>query len=130
MKTMSLDEMLLYYYYEEHLKPSWRVHWRSAMLMEAGILGEILTTSKFSQLCCFIAFCAGGIAFFLNIGKIMYLGWRERKFYHSLIVKEEKLPPLKRILARQLYGWPEGTLSAIECEETHIPGDCPLCGAE
>jgi len=130
MKIMSLDEMLLYYYYEEHLKPSWRVHWRSAMLMLAGVWGRMVTTDKFSQLCCFIAFCAGGIAFFLNIGKIIYFGWREDKFYHSVIEREKRLPLQKEILARKLYGWPEGILSAIECEEAHLPGDCPLCGAE
>ena len=29
-----------------------------------------------------------------------------------------------------LYGPTDGLLSAIECHESHIPGDCPLCGAK
>jgi hypothetical protein len=130
MKTMSLNEMLLYYYYEEHPEPSFWVYWGIAVLMSLGILCMLITTNKFSQLCCFIAFCSGGAAFFLNAGKIMCSSWRGNKFYHSLIKKAERLPVQKEYLAKKLYGWPEGTLSAIECEESHLPGDCPLCGAE
>jgi hypothetical protein len=130
MKTMSLDEMLLYYYFEKKPEPSLRLYWETTGLMLLGVLGLLIANSKFSQLCCFIAFCSGGIAYFLNIGRIIYSGWREDRFYLSVIERAKRLPLQKEILAKKLYGWPEGTLSAIECEEAHLPGDCPLCGAK
>ena len=44
-----------------------------------------------------------------------------------------QVPKEKTEAARMFYGadreypW---MFSAIECEEAHVPGDCPLCGAE
>lgn len=28
------------------------------------------------------------------------------------------------------YGYWDGLLAALECHEVHLPGDCPMCGAE
>jgi hypothetical protein len=55
----------------------------------------------------------------------------------SLRVEEEvwhrlgQVPEGKCNASRRLYGLKGGAwmFAAIECEEAHLPGDCPLCGA-
>ena len=47
-----------------------------------------------------------------------------KEFYLS------KVPDSLIIRASDFYGPSEWVFAAIECNESHIPGDCPLCGAE
>lgn len=43
----------------------------------------------------------------------------------------KQVPEWKMKVAWTLYGvGGDAALSAIECEEAHLAGDCPLCGAE
>lgn len=51
----------------------------------------------------------------------------DREFWKA----RRAVPQWKLDAARRFYGWDENAdLSAIECEQCHIHGDCPLCGAE
>jgi hypothetical protein len=54
------------------------------------------------------------------------LTWRIQE---ELMDRVERLPWSLQERAMNLFGdnW---ELAAIECHESHIPGDCPLCGAE
>jgi len=36
----------------------------------------------------------------------------------------------KAFAGYDLYGFPIGVLAGWECEDAHLPGECPLCGAD
>ena len=59
--------------------------------------------------------------------------WNSRnwKMWEALEDKEHEIPTYYVRNARILDSrFPEYILWAIECYEGHMPGDCPLCGAE
>ncbi len=63
------------------------------------------------------------------------LQWRHDRFQKEMMRRLGLVP--KRLVEDALRRYGPGTsgeypywASAIECDECHLPGDCPLCGAE
>jgi hypothetical protein len=45
-------------------------------------------------------------------------------------IRLAKVPSMLVYKSIEFYGKDEWQAAAIECYEAHLPGDCPLCGAE
>jgi hypothetical protein len=83
--------------------------------------------------CEIAGFCVAG--FWANIVGLIVVFWIERIvmrnywiLYDEWCRRLSEVPTWKIENARLLYD--DWSCAAIECEEAHIPGDCPLCGAE
>ena len=64
--------------------------------------------------------------------KMYFFHDRYALFNYRLNVCFSDVPLEKQVAASRLYGWKdamETMLSATECHQSHISGDCPLCGA-
>lgn len=58
---------------------------------------------------------------------------RERRLYAAFdLLDISKCQPSawSQAVGMSLYGYEAGILAAWECEQAHLPGDCPLCGAD
>jgi len=54
-----------------------------------------------------------------------------REYWDLLYSMEARLTEIRRRRVLKVYEYyPDSVLSEYECQEAHIPGDCPLCGAE
>lgn len=65
--------------------------------------------------------------------RLMWWNWRNERYRRTIEIFNDKYSWEfeKWRMAESLYGNGEDALLAIwECEEVHIPGDCPLCGAQ
>lgn len=62
---------------------------------------------------------------------LLWWAIQEYRFWTALNYKLDCISLQKIANAESLYKpRVEAWLAAIECEEAHISGDCPLCGAE
>lgn len=61
---------------------------------------------------------------------ILCVNHRDNKFLHAIREWHEHVPVDKFEAAGGWEDWPRSILWAVECEEAHMPGDCPLCGAD
>lgn len=127
-----VEEMILWHYHPP--KPSRRILWAAAcmfaMLLVFLVLGPCVHISD--------AFIYQFVfpPYFLVFGwLIVELVPLLRQDVRDSDMREKVRRRAKRIPARRLlaickmYGWTDGYATAIECEETHLSGDCPLCGA-
>lgn len=56
---------------------------------------------------------------------------KDRKFRKALEEKVDKVPiGIVNLALQQEKNYWTALLWAVECYESHIPGDCPLCGAK
>lgn len=70
-----------------------------------------------------------GLCFMLKFSRLF---WRQRNFDNTLDAEQRMLPIGVLTNSIKLYGsdsFIDAELAAIECHTSHIPGDCPLCGA-
>lgn len=52
------------------------------------------------------------------------------KWELALMDRYHRLDPRDCLQAIKMYGSTDGLLSLLECRNTHLPGDCPLCGVD
>lgn len=72
-----------------------------------------------------------GFLFCLWIYKINDWAKKDNSYRKFLLRKADEIPIEKINLAlKQEKNYWIAILWAVECHEAHIPGDCPLCGAE
>jgi hypothetical protein len=55
---------------------------------------------------------------------------RESAYGRAFRSALDEVPNWLQYRAIKFYGDEEWAMAAIECNEAHIPGDCPLCGAQ
>jgi len=69
---------------------------------------------------------------FYGVYKIGVYGIHQEKLYKNIEFYTERIPYTLIKRSRDYWGgsWVDYSISAIECYECHIPGDCLLCGAE
>lgn len=76
--------------------------------------------------------------FILFVAAILLAVWGSRRYIR--VIKEwqredredlrgSRIPTLEEANAECLYG-DQGAQALVECRESHIQGDCPLCGAQ
>lgn len=126
-------------------------------IIETPILGELIVNTRRKQRSCFwwlIASVAGmmilvyfssdpvtiifrclfAVPWCVGMTTMIYtliFHFRERRLRKELLRRADEVPMSLRRGAYQLYGYGiDGNMAAIECNECHLPGDCPLCGAE
>jgi len=64
------------------------------------------------------------------LGCFLWHKYHERRFAQALYRRWSAVPDRLRLDAYERYGRDDGMIAAITCYESHLPGDCPLCGAE
>jgi len=130
MKHFTLDELLLYQQTKSTVT-CWQFAYRHGgfllICMVMAIFGAILAADY--------DLWFGYIS--LGCGQSGIIGWgiyvccldgRQSRIIKSISDRLHRVPLDKAMRAMKMGGddWP---LAAIECEESHLPGDCLLCGA-
>ncbi len=102
----------------------WLVAWLSASATVIGI--TVACPGRTWLVWPYVAWVALGYSFLC----VMWRRWRAMdRCGREISARVNKVPLALRLQALDLYG-NDWELAAIECHEAHIPGDCPLCGAE
>ena len=99
------------------------------LAVHAGITGFIALLLPTTTVYCYVmvAWSLFGVSF-INLNVVER---RRRKFFKCLYEKAKIVPSYKIQAAKKMEkDTIKALLWAIECEEAHIGGDCPLCGAE
>lgn len=73
-----------------------------------------------------VAACLGAAA---AVAAMVTIWVREERYAKAMQSRLQEVPLGLRCTAMRLYGSSDWQMSAIECHEGHLPGDCPLCGA-
>ncbi len=131
-KPDQLDAMILWHYYRP--KSSRRVLWAAgcmlAMLLVFLVLGSLVRVSDgFMYRFVFPPYFLALTWFVVELVPLLRQDMRDSRMREKVRRRAERIPPRRLLAICERYGWTDGYAVAIECEEAHMPGDCPLCGA-
>ena len=121
---MTTDDMLMWHYYQRpktlnrYLVPGWIaciLAFITPIFHSRYLIGLLLLT------------CIFAVVRLVQLGFIL---WKQFDYDRSRLRRSEQMPFDKIQLAQQLEpDYETAMLWVIECEESHIGGECPLCGA-
>jgi len=126
IKTMNLDEMLML---KAKLDPAPKFPaWRFVACIVAMVCAAVMEELGVRKLISTPFIWIPSLLLFAALTKVFVWRMRWYRLYDAMHVKTERMPWNFQERAMALYG-SDWELAAIECHESHIPGDCPLCGA-
>lgn len=79
---------------------------------------------------CFMASMCACLAIALSMWHLVTQDLQLDKWNDSLMEHWLQVPAPLCWKASSLYETTEAKLAAVECHNAHMPGDCPLCGAD
>jgi len=132
MKEISLDDILMWEYFE---RPARVRKIKTMFIILVGLAFAFILSFVFmafrTLMVPMVVLCILEISAFSWMYKIHVWVELDNKYRKSLVRKADKVPTQILNLALKLEkNYWTALLWAVECYESHIPGDCPLCGAE
>lgn len=124
-RMMSLDEALLYRHYSNHKRPSrWLLYGTIGLVVGAFLAFYTETAGCAIMLICIPIAVVGLI-------RLQIWNCRSWRYCDTLSHKADEFGCSRYVRAETLYGnYEDAVLAVWECQEAHMPGDCPLCGAQ
>lgn len=123
-KKTSLDDLIVHFNQPKSMEMLWVCTFYIIHMLTLHILR--LQPSIFVTVSALSAFMAAILSVIREVARDN----KRKRAWRILERLQEEVPYHLSRNAMNIYDYPWSAIAAIECHESHMPGDCPLCGAE